>query len=167
MLEALALRGGEVVADLGAGSGYYTFPLARAVGPTGTVLAVEIQDEMLAALRRRAALTSATNVGLIRGTPRNPRLPAGRVDLVLMVDVYHELEYPFEVMSQVVRALKPQGRVALIEYRAEDPAVPVGALHKMSQAQLRLEMGAVGLRQVGSYDGLPRQHLLFFAKAEG
>ncbi|MGQ0833521.1 MAG: class I SAM-dependent methyltransferase [Gammaproteobacteria bacterium] len=164
VLEALELTGGEVVADLGAGSGYYTFVLSDAVGPKGTVLAVEIQEGMLAALRRRASQLKAMNVGLVRGTSRDPRLPAGRVDLVLMVDVYHELEYPYEVMSKVVQALKPGGRVALTEYRAEDPDVPIKAVHKMTESQIRLEMEAVGLEHVRTVDTLPWQHLVLFRK---
>jgi ubiquinone/menaquinone biosynthesis C-methylase UbiE len=162
IIEALQLRGGEVVADLGAGSGYYTFALATAVGPKGTVLAVEVQEEMLAALRKKAGQLHATNVGLIRGRPDDPRLPAGRVDLVLMVGVYHELEFPFEVMTKVVRALKPGGRVAIIEHRAEDPEVQVKPLHKMTEIQIRKEMQAVGLEHTESVDILPRQHLLIF-----
>jgi ubiquinone/menaquinone biosynthesis C-methylase UbiE len=152
-----------VVVDLGAGSGYYTFALAQAVGPRGTVLAVEIQEEMLAALRSRAAQANATNVGLIRGRADDPRLPAGRVDLVLMVDVYHELEFPYEVMTKVAQSLKASGRVALIEYRAEDPDLPIRSVHKMTEAQMRLEMAAVGLVHVRTVDTLPWQHLVLFS----
>lgn len=164
VIESLGLTGGEIVADLGAGSGYYTFALAEAVGPRGTVLAVEIQDEMLAAIRRRAAERNATNVGLVRSTPRDPRLPAGRLDLLLMVDVYHELEFPFEVMTKVVESLKPDGRVALIEYRAEDPDVPIKAVHKMTEEQIIREMRVVGLEHVETIDTLPWQHLVMFRK---
>lgn len=164
-LQALDLKGGEVVADLGAGSGYYTFALAEAVGPKGTVLAVEIQEEMLAALRRRAARVGATNVGLIRGTPTDARLPPRRMDLVLMVDVYHELEFPYEVMQNVVRSLKPGGRVAIVEYRAEDPDVPIRPLHKMTEAQILKELQGVGLEHVATVDGLPWQHLVIFKAA--
>jgi len=166
LIEALQLEGGEVVADLGAGSGYYTFRLAKAVGPTGTVLAVEIQDAMLAALRKRAAELRATNVGLVRATPTDPRLPAQRLDLVLLVHVYHELEHPYEVMAKAVQALKPGGRIVLVEHRAEDPELLVAPLHRMSEAQMVREMNAVGLEHLQTLDAVPRQHVLVFGRLQ-
>ena len=164
VIAALELRAGDVVADLGAGTGYYTFELARAVGPRGTVLAVEIEDAMLGELRKRAARLGARNVGLVRGTARDPRLPAGKVDLVLMVHVYHELEFPYEVMEAVVRALKPDGRVAIVEHRAEEEDSPVGRLHAMTQTQIVKEMRAAGLALERSANTLPGQHILMFRR---
>jgi tRNA A58 N-methylase Trm61 len=120
VIEALELRAGEVVVDLGAGSGYFTFRMAPRVGKTGRVLAVEIQDEMLKTIRHRAAALKATNVEEVKGSQTDPKLPAGGVDLVLMVDVYHELAYPFEVMTKVRDALKPGGHVVFVECRKED-----------------------------------------------
>jgi predicted methyltransferase len=167
VVEALALRAGDVVADLGAGTGYYTFELARAVGPRGTVLAVEIEDAMLAELRKRAARLGARNVGLIRATARDPRLPPGKVDVVLMVHVYHELEFPYEVMHAVVRALKPEGRVAIVEHRAEDEDSPVSRLHAMTEAQIVKEMNAAGLELERSATALPGQHIAIFRRSRG
>jgi predicted methyltransferase len=167
VIAALGLQPGQVVADLGAGTGYYTFELARAVGPRGTVLAVEIEDAMLSALRKRAAELKATNVGLVRATARDPRLPAGRIDVVLMVHVYHELEFPYEVMQAVVRSLTPQGRVAIVEHRAEAEDSPVSALHAMSEAQIVKEMRAAGLELERKADTLPGQHIVIFRRAAG
>ena len=113
------------LADLGAGSGYFAFRIAAKVGRTGKVLAVDIQDEMLTTLRRRAASLGITNVAEVKGSETDPRLPAGGVDRVLMVDVYHELAYPFEVMTKVRAALKPGGRVVFVEYRKEDPHIAI------------------------------------------
>lgn len=164
VIAALGLEPGQAVADLGAGTGYYTFELARAVGPRGTVLAVEIEDAMLAALRKRAAERNATNVGLVRARPSDPRLPPARLDLVLMVHVYHELEFPYEVMQAVVRSLKPGGRVAIVEHRAEDDDSPVSPLHSMTHAQLVKEMQAAGLELERTADTLPGQHIAIFRR---
>jgi ubiquinone/menaquinone biosynthesis C-methylase UbiE len=164
VLDALALHPGEVVADLGAGSGYFTFRMAPKVGPAGKVLAVEIQKEMLNTLRERAAALKATNVEVVQGTEVDPNLPASSVDLVLIVDVYHEIAYPFEVMSKVCDALKPGGRVVFVEYRKEDPAVPIKEVHKMSVKQLDMEMAAIGLTRVRTVETLPLQHIVFFEK---
>ena len=166
VIRALGLHSGEVVADLGAGSGYFTFRLAPKVGKTGKVLAVEIQDEMLAALRQRAGELGVTNVEEVKGTETDPQLPAGGVDLVLMVDVYHELAYPFEVMTKVREALKPGGRVVFVEYRKEDPRVPIKEVHKMSVEQLTKEMQVVGLAHVGTVESLPSQHIVIFQERE-
>src|SRR6516164_5998783 len=144
VVDALGLREGEVVADLGAGSGYFTFRIAPRVGRAGRVLAVEIQDEMLETIRRRAVALKVTNVEEIKGSETDPKLPAGSIDLVLMVDVYHELAYTFEVMTKVHEALKPGGWVVFVEYRKEDPKIPIKEVHKMSVDQLKKEMKAVG-----------------------
>jgi ubiquinone/menaquinone biosynthesis C-methylase UbiE len=164
VIAALDLRPGEVVADLGAGSGYFTFRIAPKVGETGMVMAVEIQEAMLKALRIRAAALKATNVKVVQGTEVDPHLPAASVDLVLFVDVYHELAYPFEVMTRVRESLKPGGRVVFVEYRKEDPAVPIKEVHKMSVAQLEREMNAVGLVRARTVETLPLQHIVIFQK---
>jgi ubiquinone/menaquinone biosynthesis C-methylase UbiE len=162
VIDALGLRGGEVVADLGAGSGYFTFRIAPRVGRTGRVLAVEIQDEMLATIRRRAAALKVTNVEEIKGSEADPKLPASGVDLVLMVDVYHELIYPLEVMTKLREALKPGGWVVFVEYRKEDPKIPIKEVHKMSVDQLKKEMKAVRLTHVRTVESLPSQHIVIF-----
>jgi ubiquinone/menaquinone biosynthesis C-methylase UbiE len=164
VLDALQLKGGETVVDFGAGSGYYTFRLARAVGPRGAVLAVDVEPKMLEFIRQRAVRENLTNVGLLQSTATDPRLPANRIDLLLMVDVYHELEFPYEVMLKVRDSLKPGGRVALVEYRKEDPAVLIKQVHKMSQEQIIKEMAAVGLTHIETIDTLPLQHLAIFRK---
>jgi len=166
VIEALGLHRGDVVADLGAGSGYFTFRLADKVGNTGKVFAVDIQAEMLDAIRRRAATLGVTNVDEVKGSATDPHLPARGVDLVLMVDVYHELSYPYEIMTKVREALKPRGRVAFVEYRQEDPSVPIKELHKMSVEQLRKEMAVVGLVNVRTVETLPTQHIVIFAKPD-
>jgi ubiquinone/menaquinone biosynthesis C-methylase UbiE len=164
VLESLDLRPGEVVADLGAGSGYFTFRIAPKVGKDGKVLAVEIQEAMLNTLRARAASLKATNVEVVQGSEIDPNLSPSSVDLVLVVDVYHELAYPFEVMVKVRDALKPRGRVVFVEYRKEDPSVPIKEVHKMSVKQLEKEMNAVGLVRVRTVETLPLQHIVIFAK---
>jgi ubiquinone/menaquinone biosynthesis C-methylase UbiE len=166
VLEALGLLGGEVVADLGAGSGYFTFRIAPKIGKAGKVLAVEIQDEMIATLRRRATEQKITNVEVVKGSESDPNLPVNGVDLVLMVDVYHELAYPFEVMTKVRKALKPGGRVVFVEYRKEDPQVRIKEVHKMSVAQLEKEMKAVGLTRLQTIETLPLQHIVVFEKRD-
>lgn len=162
VIEALDLRPGDVVADIGAGSGYFAFRIAPRVAPRGRVLAVDIQPEMLEHLRAKAERLGVPNVAPVRGSETDPNLPAGGVDLVLMVDVYHEFSYPWEMMAAIRRSLKPGGRVALVEYRGEDPAVPIKPLHKMTEAQVRREMEAAGLRWARTVGTLPRQHILVF-----
>jgi ubiquinone/menaquinone biosynthesis C-methylase UbiE len=152
------------VVDLGAGSGYFSFRMAPKVGASGKVLAVEIQDQMLAAIRERAAAMKIANVETVKGTETDPRLPAHGVDVVLLVDVYHELAYPFEVMTAVGKALKPGGRVVFVEYRKEDAKVPIKEVHKMSLEQLDKEMSAVGLARVRTVETLPWQHIAFYEK---
>jgi len=166
VLDALELRGGEVVADLGAGSGYFTFRIAPQVGKTGKVLAVDIQDQMLDTIRRRANELKITNVEEVKATETDPGLPANSVDLVLMVDVYHELAYPYEVMTKVHQALRPGGRVVFVEYRKEDPRVPIKEVHKMSIEQLEKEMRVVGLRHLRTVETLPSQHIVIFEKRQ-
>ncbi len=164
VLAVLELRPGLVVADLGAGTGYYTRRLARAVGPAGRVYAVEIQPEMLERLRRHLAADGLTNVVTVPGTETDPRLPVASLDLVLMVDVYHELAWPHEMLTALCRALKPGGRLVFVEYRAEDPAVPIKPLHKMTEAQIRREAAGHPLIWERSVSNLPWQHLVVFRK---
>ena len=164
VMDALDLREGEVVADLGAGTGYFTFRIAPRVGKTGRVLAVDLQDEMLEAIRRRAAALKLSNVDEVKDTETDPKLPPAGIDLVLMVDVYHELANPFEVMTKVRQALKPGGRVVFVEYRKEDARVPIKEVHKMSVDQLEKEMKVVGLRRVRIVETLPLQHIVIFGK---
>jgi len=161
VIKAMKLRGNEVIADLGAGAGYFTFRLAL---KARKVLAIELQDEMIATLRQRAAERKVANVEVVKGTECDPHLPAGGVDLVLMVDVYHELSCPFEVMTEVRKALRPEGRVMFVEYRKEDPAVNIKEVHKMSVAQLEKEMAAVRLRRLQTVEILPLQHIVIFNK---
>lgn len=164
VIDALQIKPGDTVADLGAGSGYYSFRLAPVVGPTGKVLAIDIEPRMLEVIRGRATRQEIGNVETVRSTASDPNLPPASVDLVLMVDVYHELAFPYEMMQAVVTALKPGGRVALVEYRKEDPNVPIKEVHKMSERQAIREMQAVGLKHQRSVESLPLQHLLIFTK---
>ncbi len=164
VVEALELKGGEVVADVGAGSGYYTFRLAPKVGEKGRVLAVDIEPRMLEAMRKRMEELKVANVELVLGTEKDPKLPEKGVDLVLLVDVYHEFAFPYEMMVAIRKGLKPGGRVALVEFRAEDPKVPIKEVHKMSEEQIKREMAAVGLAHVKTVGTLPWQHVAIFAK---
>lgn len=163
LLQALNLKPDDVVADIGAGTGYFTFRMSPLV-PQGKVLAVDIQQEMLDYLEENKAKNNAPNVEPVLGTISDPKLPAGSADLVLMVDAYHEFSHPREMMEAIVGALKPGGRVALVEYRAEDPDVSIRPRHKMTVAQARKEMEAVGLKWLQTSDVLPQQHLIFFGK---
>lgn len=163
VVEAMNLQPSDVAADVGAGTGYFTFRLANKV-PRGTVYAVDIQPEMLARIRRKMKERGVSNVEPIHGTIQNPRLPEGRVDAVLLVDAYHEFSYPHEMMLAIKKALRPGGRVYLVEYRKEDPTIPIKPLHKMTEKQAIREMSAVGLRHRSTKEVLPRQHLMIFGK---
>lgn len=163
LIKALRLKGNEVIADIGAGSGYFTFRFAPKV-PKGKVLAVEIQLEMLEILKERKTALKIDNVDLILGTESDPKLGAA-VDLVVMVDVYHEFNQPFEMVESMVRSLKPGGRIAFVEYRMEDPAVPIKTVHKMSERQLRKEMKDHPLLEHDeTIETLPWQHIILFKK---
>ncbi|MBE9139989.1 methyltransferase domain-containing protein [Nodosilinea sp. LEGE 07088] len=162
-IAALDLSPTDVVADIGAGTGYFARRIAPLV-PQGKVLAVDIQPEMLALLEGELEAKGIDNVELILGQLDNPNLPPNSIDLALIVDAYHEFAYPREVMAGVVAALRPGGQVVLAEYRAENPMILIKRLHKMSAAQARREMAAVGLQWVKTDDRLPEQHLLFFEK---
>ena len=159
----LAVQTGQTVCDLGCGNGYHTLPLAKVVGSAGRVFAVDLQPEMLTLLQKRLNDAHLSNVTLVEATVDDPKLPPASCDLVLMVDVYHELSHPVRVMARLQRALKPDGRVVLVEFRAEDPAVPIKAEHKMTKAQIVRELAAGGFGLVDAFDGLPWQHAMAFA----
>ena len=164
LVAALQLKPGMVVADIGAGTGYLARRMAPAVTPGGKVIAVDVQPEMVALLRGTVRKTGLIQIQPLLGAEDDVRLPASSVDLAIMVDVYHELAFPYEVLGSIVRALKPGGRLVFVEYRAEDPQVPIKALHKMSEAQIKREAAVHALvwdRTVGS---LPWQHLVVFRK---
>lgn len=164
MLAALNVKPGDVVCDLGCGNGFYTLKLAQLVGEKGRVLAVDIQREMLGLLKDRAADEKISNIEPILGTLVDPKLPDGTVDLVLLVDVYHEFSHPEQMLAAIRKSLKPTGRVALVEFRAEDPNVPIKPLHKMSKAQIMKEFPPNGFKLVEEFDKLPWQHLMFFQR---
>lgn len=164
LIEALQLEPGSVVADIGAGSGFFSFRMAELVGSEGKILAVDVQEEMLAIIRRRMKKKGVENIEPILGTPTDPKLQANSVDLILMVDVYHEFSHPWEMATAMVRALKPGGRLVFVEYRLEDPAVPIKLVHKMAEKQVIAEMMPHPLRWVGTLDLLPRQHVIIFEK---
>jgi predicted methyltransferase len=164
LLAALQIAPGQTVVDLGAGSGYYSFKMAQLVGASGKVLAADVQPAMLAVIDERAAKDGIENVTTIRSDVDDPHLPTASVDLLLMVDVYHELEFPFEVMQHVRKALKPNGRVALVEFRQEDPRVMIKEVHKMSEKQVIAEMMAAGFKHLRTVTTLPIQHLVIFTK---
>jgi predicted methyltransferase len=164
VIDALEIKPGQTIADLGAGSGYYSFRIAPLVGERGKVLAVDVEPRMLRLVSERAKRDRIANVSTVLSTPSDPNLDANSVDLLFMVDVYHELEYPFETMVKVREALKPGGRVALIEYRAEDPKVMIKPLHKMTEQQIVRELTAVGFRHLKTVKTLPIQHLVIFQK---
>ena len=164
LIDALQIQPGQTIADLGAGSGYYSFRIAPLVGERGKVLAIDVEPRMLQIISERATRSGVKNVTPVRSTARDPNLPANSVDLLFMVDVYHELEFPFETMVKVREALKPGGRVALIEYREEDPAVMIKPVHKMSERQIIRELTTVGFRHLKTVRTLPLQHLVIFEK---
>ena len=163
VIDAMALAADAEVADIGAGTGYFSVRLARAV-PEGQVFAVDIQAEMLALLQARIDREGLQNVTLVQGREDDPGLAPDSLDAALLVDAYHEFAYPYEMMRALVSALRPGGRVVLIEYRGEDPSVPIKPLHKMTEAQAILEMEAVGLAHKRTLTTLPTQHILIFKK---
>lgn len=161
VVDSMNLRRTDVVADIGAGTGYFTVRIAPRV-PQGRVLAVDIQPEMLSILRDTVARRGLDNVTPVRGTITDPNLPSDSVDAALMVDAYHEFSHPREMMRSLKDALVPGGRVVLVEYRKEDPSVPIKPLHTMTEAQARKEMEAVGFEWMATKDMLPRQHYMIF-----
>jgi len=164
MVRSLKLKLGDQVADIGVGTGYIARRMARVIGPKGTVYGVDIQPEMLALLEKNMRKLGLNNVKGVRGTISDPKLRANSLDLVIMVDVYHEFSHPYEMMQGIVKALKPGGRVAFVEYRGEDPKVPIKRLHKMTEAQVKKEAALFALKHVETYKNLPWQHVVFFRK---
>ncbi len=163
LIKALQLRQGDVVADIGCGTGYYTWRLAREVGERGIVYGVEIQQQMLELFDIKMRERGALNTSGILGTPQDPNLPE-KVDVVLMVDVYHEMSHPAEMMEAICQYLKPNGRLVIVEYRAGDPLVPIKPLHKMTEAQIRKEMVELPLDYVETVHTMPMQHMLIFRR---
>lgn len=164
MIEALKFREGEVVADIGCGSGYVARRIAKKVGEKGRVYGVDIQPEMLELLGRRMKEAGIGNVVPVLGETADPKLPAASCDTMILVDVYHEFDQPFEMTQGMLRALKPGGRLVFVEFKAEDPKIPIRALHKMSEAQLKKEMGIHPLEWVETIATLPWQHAVIFQK---
>ena len=166
LLDALKIREGDVVADVGCGVGYFSIRIARRVGKSGRVLGVDIQQGMLDLLAENKNKAGLDNIDLILGTETDPRLSVASVDLVLMVDVYHELSHPAEMMEKIRAALKPAGRLVLVEYRGEDPSVPIKPLHKMTERQVIEEIVPCGFRHLETLRFLPRQHIVIFGKQQ-
>ena len=162
----MALQPADVVADIGAGTGYYSFRMAAKV-PQGKVYAVEVQDEFITALEARKKMPGGSNVMVVKGAERSPNLPDSSVDLAIMVDVYHELAYPKEMLRAIHKALKRGGRLLLLEYRAEDPSIPIKEIHKMSVAQANKELVANGFIPQSQQTFLPIQHFLLYRKGDG
>ena len=164
-LDLLSIKHGMVVADVGAGTGYMSLRMAHRVGPTGKVYANDIQQKMLDKLQANSEREKLTNVETVLGTDTDPKLPAGQMDLVLLVDVYHEFSHPQAMLDHIRQSLKPDGRLVLLEYRKEDPKIPIRFEHKMSVAEAKTEIEAEGYRLDEVIEKLPRQHILIFRKA--
>ncbi|MCP4001539.1 MAG: class I SAM-dependent methyltransferase [Gammaproteobacteria bacterium] len=164
LLSNLPLTQGQNAADVGAGTGYFSLPMAQIVGPEGVVFAVDIQPEMLAVIEQRASAQGISTIELILASAQDPGLPEDSINMALFVDAYHEFEWPNEVMLAIHASLVPGGKVVLIEYRAEDPAVAIKRLHKMTERQVRKEMAVVGFEFVENLTLLPQQHFLIFQK---
>ncbi|HEY3854805.1 MAG TPA: class I SAM-dependent methyltransferase [Verrucomicrobiae bacterium] len=168
LLQLLPLHPGDVAADIGAGSGYMSWRMAEKVGDRGRVYCVDIQQEMLDLLAKNMNARHTTNYQSILGSITDARLPANSTDLVLMVDVYHEFDHPYEMMQSITRGLKPGGRIAWVEYRKEDPNVPIKKLHEMTEAQARKEAALLPeLEWVETIEKLPRQHIFILRKKGG
>jgi len=166
-INVLKLEKGATVADIGAGSGYMTEKLSKKVGPTGKVYATDIQPGMIDLLNKRIAKRKLANVTPVLSTQDDPRLPVEALDLVIMVDVYHELSQPQLMLRHIKASLKPGGRLVLVEYRKEDPNIPIRPEHKMSVAEAKLEVEAEGFSLTQTNEDLPRQHVLVFKKTSG
>jgi SAM-dependent methyltransferase len=164
-LDALKLKPGMTVADVGAGTGYMSLKLARRVGPSGKVYAEDVQPEMLQKVRENAAKAKASNIVTVQGSYTDPMLPKGQVDLILLVDVYHEFSEPQRMLRGIHAALKPDGRLVLLEYRKEDPSIPIREEHKMTVAEVKTELEAEGFKLSRVIETLPRQHILILTLA--
>ena len=163
LLENMAIDKKDNIADIGAGSGYHVFKMAKKT-PEGMIYAVDIQDEMLAVLDKKKKAGNHDNVSVVKGTIKSVNLPESTLDKVLIVDVYHEMNYPVEMMQSVYKAMKPNGKLFLIEYRGEDPKVPIKRLHKMTEFQAVKEMKAIGFQLEENISNLPWQHCMVFVK---
>ena len=165
LIDALKFREGEVVADIGCGSGYVSRKIAKKTGDTGVIYGVEIQQEMLDLLMKRMAMFRIATVKPVLGTTTDPKLPPASCDTEIMVDVYHEFDFPYEMIENMIAGLKPGGRIVFVEYRKEDPQVPIKEVHKMSVEQVKKEMGAhPQLEFAEVIETLPRQHIIIFRK---
>jgi ubiquinone/menaquinone biosynthesis C-methylase UbiE len=164
LLKEIRVKPGQVICDMGCGNGFYALKLAQLTGRKGKVYAIDIQQEMLDMLQRRARAARLENILPLLGTETDPRLPENSIDLVLMVDVYHEFSQPEAMLKAIRKSLKPSGRIALVEFRAEDPNVPIKPEHKMSKQQILKEFPANGLKLTDQFDELPWQHLMFFSR---
>ncbi|MDB6110650.1 MAG: Methyltransferase type 11 [Pedosphaera sp.] len=164
LLDVLKLKRGDAVADIGAGTGYYTRRLAEKISTNGVVYAVEIQQEMLDILTNKMAGLQIHNVKPVLGTITDPHLSPASIDLILMVDVYHEFDHPHAMVESMVKALKPGGRIVFVEFRGEDPKVPIKPVHKMTEKQVRKEMAAFPLEWVETLEVLPLQHIIIFRR---
>src|SRR5580700_713244 len=163
-LDAIGIKPGMVVADVGAGTGYMTLRMAVRVGSSGKVYANDVQPDMLRRLRQNAAKQRLTNIETVLGTETDPKLPAGKLDLILLVDVYHEFSQPQKMLQKLREALKPDGRLVLLEYRKEDPTIPIRAEHKMSVQEVKIELEAEKFHLDQVIEKLPRQHILVLTK---
>lgn len=163
LLRNMEIAVGDTIADIGAGSGYHVFKMAP-MAANGHIYAVDIQDEMLEAIQRKKENSTSKNISGIKGSEKSVNLPENSVDKVLMVDVYHEFDHPIEMIASVKKALRPNGKLYLIEYRGEDDSVPIKKLHKMTEEQAVKEMKAAGLRLETNIDNLPWQHCMVFVK---
>ena len=164
LLKIINVQPGQTVCDMGCGNGFYTLKLSEMVGDEGEVLAVDIQPEMLSMLKEASKKAGAENIKPILGSVIDPKLPDDKVDLILCVDVYHEFSHPVHMLREMREALAPGGRLALVEFRAEDPNVPIKELHKMSKKQILKELTPNGFKLVEEFDGLPWQHVMFFER---
>ena len=163
VIDAMQLKPTDVVADIGAGTGYFSIRIAHKV-PQGSVIGEDIQPEMIDLMRDSIKRAGVANVRPLLGTTDDPHLPPGSVDKVLLVDAYHEFDQPLEMIRGIISGLKPDGQVVFVEYRGEDPSVPILPHHKMTEAQLSSEMAVVGLRLVRRYEELPWQHVLIYGR---
>lgn len=162
----LHLQPGMAVADVGAGTGFYSLRLAKAVAPSGTVFSEDIQPGMLERLRSKATAAHETNIVTILGTESDPRLPQAKLDLVLLVDVYHEFSQPERMLRRIRESLKPEGELVLLEFRKEDPELPIRPEHKMSVEEIKAEVAPEGYELEKTIETLPRQHMVFFRKGK-
>jgi ubiquinone/menaquinone biosynthesis C-methylase UbiE len=165
-LDAIGIKPGMVVGDVGAGTGYMSLRLAKRVGPSGKVYSEDVQPEMLRRLRQNAAEAKLNNIQTVLGGEADPKLPPDTLDLILLVDVYHEFSQPQKMLRKMRESLKPDGRLVLLEYRKEDPSIPIRPEHKMSVAEVKLEVEAEGFHLEKVLETLPRQHIFILTKAK-